>query len=230
MAFVFEIPSLLEICGKFACPPEVQSVAAENLAPSVFINTLQQGKKSLEAVQSLARMMPDEKSVEWAVGSAKMGGAAAGLSDEEMKALDAALDWAENPGTEAQATAFNAAQGLSPSSPSYWAANAAAFAQPATELPAAPELAAMAGDASSHFAAGAVLLAAGQAATGASAGIPQMAMEVPIPQGAVAQAMGEVVVPEVAAMTPKQLEETAKLLEPFIKKGLEIAETVPGWS
>ncbi|OKY76432.1 MAG: hypothetical protein BM485_04135 [Desulfobulbaceae bacterium DB1] len=224
MAFVFEIPSLLEICGKFACPPEVQSVAAENLAPSVFINTLQQGKKSLEAVHSLARMMPDEKSVEWAVGSAKMGGAVAGLSDEEMKALDAALDWAENPGTEAQATAFNAAQGLSPSSPSYWAANAAAFAQPATEL------AAMAGDASSHFAAGAVLLAAGQAATGASAGIPQTAMEVPIPQGAVAQAMGEAAVPEVAAMTPKQLEETAKLLEPFIKKGLEIAETVPGWS
>ncbi|MFH1216448.1 MAG: hypothetical protein V1706_08100 [Pseudomonadota bacterium] len=229
MAFAFEIPNLLDICGKFQCGPELQALAAENLPPSEFINTLQQGKKSLEAVQSLARMMPDEKSVEWAVQSAKMGGEATGLSDEEMKALDAAMGWAQNPGAEAQAAALTAAQGLPASSPSYWAANAAGFAQPATDL-ASPELAAMAGDASSNFAAGTVLLAAGQAA-GYPAEIPQMALDLPTAEAVAEQAMGEVAaMPEGTALTPKQLEETAKLLEPFIQNGLEIAKTVPGWS
>lgn len=241
MAFSFEFPSLLDVCSKFNCPPEVASLAAENLAPAEFINALQAEQKSVEAVQALSRMLPDEKSVEWAVESAKIGGESVALAEEELQALEAALDWANDPCKEAQAVVLDAVKELSPASPSYWAANAAAVSEvPAelTELGKVAEVTEAVGDASSQFAAGAVLLAANQVSTGTPVEIPEVAMEVAqdLPQAKSADivtALEEMVdfeMPEIVEMTPKEIQEAAKLLEPFIENGKKIASTLPGWA
>lgn len=179
----------MDICSKFNCSPEVQTLASEELLPSEFIGLLQKEKKSVEAVQALSRTMPKEKAVEWAAQSAKIGGESAGLSEQEAAALEAAAEWAGNPCAETQKKALEAAKGLPLTSPSYWTAQAAGHSDMTAQL-AGGKAAVEAGqdvqgidvekitgageDTTAQFASGAVLLAANQVLQGGAVEVPQM--------------------------------------------------------
>jgi hypothetical protein len=228
MALSFDIPSLLDVCSKFNCSPEVKAMASENLSPSQFIKALQEQKKSVEAVQALSRTMPKEKAVEWAAQSAQIAGETAGITNEEVAALDAARKWAENTCEETKKAALGAAEGLPESSPSYWAANAAGFSDPASQMAEAGEILGAAEDATAHFSSGAVLLSASQVAPVEQIEIAEAASKAIETPADVPELLEEV--SQVKEMTPEQIEKTADLLEPFINNGLEIAKSVPGWS
>lgn len=189
MAFSFEIPKLMDVCSKFTCSSEVQSLAAEELSPSEFISLLQEEKKSMEAVQTLSRTMPKEKAVEWAGQSAKIGGESAGLSEQEAAALKAAAEWADNPCVETQKSALEAAKGLPQTSPSYWTAQAAGHSDATAQLAGVnaaleagqdvqgidiEKIAGAGEDTTAQFSSGAVLLAANQVLQGGQVEVPEM--------------------------------------------------------
>lgn len=228
MAVSFSIPSLADVCSRFPCSPDVQALASQNLPPSQFIKTLQQQKKSVEAVQALSRTMPKEKAVEWAAQSAQTAGESAGISKEEAASLDAARSWAKNPCEETRQAALVSTEGLPESSPAYWTGKAAGFSDPASQMPEAAQALGAADDATAQFSSGAVLLSAKEVAGGEklnTAAVSNQAADTPAD---VSEAVEQVAQAE--EMTPEQINKTAQVLEPFINKGLEIAKSTPGWS
>ena len=230
----FQIPSALEICEKFPCKPEVKALAAEYPKPADFISALQQENMSVDAVQALARSMPKDKAVEWASQSARMAGEKAGLSPEEQNALEATEAWVSSPEAANAAAAASAAADLPADSPAGWAANAAAFAE-GVEVPEEATLTETGGDLTEHFSASSVMLSAAQMSP---EGIPEMPEVPEMPALAealptddlIAEGMDQLVeTPPPPEMTPKELTQAAKYLEPFIDLGIKLAQTVPGW-
>jgi len=228
VALSFFIPSLLDVCNKFKCPADVKALASQNLSPSQFIKTLQEQKKSVEAVQALSRTMPKEKAVEWAAQSAEIPGKRAGISNEEMASLNAAREWVANPCEETRKAALAAAEGLPETSPAYWTANAAGFSEPASQMAEAGQVLGTAEDATAHFSSGAVLLSANQVASAEKIEAAQAVGQAVDTPAAVPKVLEKIA--QVQEMTPEQITKTADALEPFINNGLEIAKGIPGWS
>lgn len=228
-------PGMIDICQKFPCPPEAMALAAQYSTPAVFIDKLRKAKLSQEAVQVLARFLPKEKAVEWAALSARKAGASAGISPEELKAIEAAEAWVLNPSEDNRLVAADAVSAVSPTTPASWVANAAAFSKelevPEGELP--PEISS---DLTAHFVAGAVMLAAAMLS---STALPEIlkAKELfhNLSQGAGVASLAENAGDQLAPMPPppemilKQKKEAANLLDPFLEMGIAIAQSVPGW-
>ncbi len=231
------LTSIAEICKKFPCSPEAMALATQYPTPSIFIDKLRKAKLSQEAVQVLARFLPKEKAVEWAALSARKAGASAGISPEELKAIEAAEAWALNPSEDNRLVAADAVSAVSPTTPASLVANAAAFSKeleiPEGELPLE-----MSSDLTAHFVAGAVMLAAAMLS---STALPEIlkAKELfhNLSQGAgLVASLAENAGDQLAPMSPppemilKQKKEAANLLDPFLEMGIAIAQSVPGWS
>lgn len=228
---------LVAICQKFGCPPKVIELASQTAKPSEFIAQLRAENMGQEAVQSLSRMMPKEKAVEWAEQSARVSGEQAGLSPEEVKALDAAKAWSANPTEEARSAAAAAAAKLPANSPSMWAANAAAFSKPMS-LPEGAVPLAMADDLTAQMAAGSVQLSAAKLSP---TGVPDLAMpefpqaptmpKIPnIPETPVIENFQQEVVVKTEELTTEQRTQMTKQLELFLDKGISLAKSSPNWS
>jgi len=236
MSEQFHIPNALEICEKFPCKPEVKALAAEYPKPSEFISALQKENMSVDAVQALARSMPKEKAVEWASQSARMASENTGLSPEEQNALEATDAWIANPDAANSAAAAGAAADLPAESPAGWAANAAAFAD-GVEVPEEATIPEAGEDLTGHFSASSVLLSAAKMSP-EGIQVPEMpeVPEMPALAGElptddlVAEGVDQLMeTPPPPEMTPKELTQAAKYLEPFIDLGIKLAQTVPGW-
>ena len=236
MNIPFQSPSMAEICTKFPCDPDVAALATEYPTPAVFIDKLQAQQKSPEAVQALARFLPKEQAVDWAAQSSRLAGEQTALLPEEESALVAVETWVANPNEENRLAAAQAAEALQPQSPAYWTANAATFSEgvdvPEGELPLTSS-----DDLTAHFSSGAVLLAAAKTSPG---GVPEISDVPPLPDMAIAAAEPpenplaqalerSTATPQPPAMEPEQRAEVSKTLEPFLKLGTDLAQSVPGW-
>jgi hypothetical protein len=211
------------------------ALAAEQPAPSAFIDMLQSNKLYGDAVQTLARFLPKENAVQWAIESAQLAGERTVILPEEQSVLDVVAGWVANPIAANGEAAATAAADLPATSPAYWSAQAAAFAE-GVEMPADGVPLDGGDNLTAHFAAGAVLLAAAKVSPG---GVPELpaAPALADPQKAAVDADG-LGTPAAAQMTPPasatpeasaQLAEAGKYIEPFLKLGLALAQTVPGW-
>jgi len=75
------------------------------------------------------------------------------------------------------------------------------------------------------------LLAAQQTSSGAPLEIPGAVTDKPFQVTEDPPSFDpKIQVPDIEPMTSEQEEQTSKILEPFIQKGLEIAESLKGWS
>jgi hypothetical protein len=230
---------LVAICQRFECSPKAIELAMQCTKPSEFIAALRAENMGPDAIQSLSRMMPKEKAVEWAEQSARLAGEKAGLSPEEVKALDAAQAWSANPTDDARRAAATAAAKLPANSPAMWAANAAAFSEPmAVPKGVGPLLAT--DDLTAQMATGSVQLSAAKLSPGGVPellkapeipGVPKMPEmnKLPLDQSTLL-AVQEAVLPQAMVMTSEQCAQTTKMVDPFLDLGVKFAELVPGWS
>lgn len=216
----FNLPA---ICHKFGASPKVMEMAGQCAKPSELIAQLRADNMGREAVQALSRMMPKEKAVEWAEQSARMSGEQAGLSDDEVTALDAVKTWSANPTEEARTAVSEAAAKLPANSPAMWAANAAAFAKP-MPLPEGAVPLPMADDLTAQMAVGSVQLSAAKLSP---AGVPELPKIPPMPT---VPDMQQIVVEKAKALSAEQQAEATKQLDPFLDMGVKLVESSPGWS
>jgi hypothetical protein len=231
-----QLTNMLDICKKFSSAADVMALAAKYSSPSAGISKMQKEKMSQEAVQALARFLPKEKAVDWAIQSARKAGEKVGLLPAESKALEAAQAWAASPVEVNRVAAATAAATLPANSPTAWAAHAAALSA-GVESPAGGVSPAISDDLTAHCAAGAVLLAAAKLSPDGVPEVPQVSAPtdntlqmLPNPDGLLRQSAAQVSVPsQPQPMTRRQLREAAKRLAPFIELGMTLAKTVPGW-
>jgi hypothetical protein len=244
MSAVLTTFNLLAICQKFSASPKVMELASQYAKPSEFIAQLRANNFGQEAVQALSRMMPKEKAVAWAEQSARMAGEKAGLSAEEVKALDAAKAWSTHPSEKARAAAATAARKLPADSPAMWTANATAFSQP-MPLPEGAVPLPQADDLTAQMAAGSVQLSAAKVSPAGIPTIPpppemSIVPEIPqmpeVPKLSEIPKLPEVPKPEQVAMakleemTTEQRAQITKQLDPFLEMGVKIVQLLPGWS
>jgi hypothetical protein len=227
---------MVDICKKFSSAQEVLTLAAKYTRPSEGVSKMRKERMSQEAVQTLARFLPKEKAVDWAVQSAYKAGEKFGILPAEHKALAAAQTWASSPSEASRVAAATAAAELPANSPAAWAAHAAAFSA-GVGSPEDGVSPAISDDLTAHCAAGAVLLAAAKTSPDGVPEVPQVAAPAdhPLqtslaPAALLAQAVEQPSAPsQPQPMTRKQLRDAARLLEPFIELGVALAKTVPGW-
>lgn len=190
----------------------------------------------LEAVQVLARYLPKEQAVAWSAQSARLAGEHTGLSMAERNALDTTEVWAASPSPANQRAAVDAANSLQANSPAFWATQAVAFAD-GVEVPEGSPPLPGSEDLTAHCAAGAVLLAAAQTTPDGVPAVPTGTAPSDSPGFAAANAqaletqMAEQLVNPVesSAMPSEQRAAANKYLEPFLKLGMALAQSVPGW-
>jgi len=208
-------PTAAEIAQQTNPSPEAQKILAANpqQTPSEYLNALQEEQMGGEMTKTLAHGMPDREGVMWASQSAeKVSGS---LPPEDVQALKAAQAWVQNPTDANQAAAAAAAAKTDLQGPGAWAAQGAAWSQPAT--PAATAAPTAMPRMTPDAVVGAVLLAAAIKANPAVA-VPKVqapAMTVlETPQ--LADAAPAVIPPEVKAQMFQEQ-------HPFIASGIDIA-------
>jgi hypothetical protein len=160
-------PRASDLVAKFKPSPEGRALLQTGQSSSDYINSLQQNKQPMDALNALAHAMRERDAVFWACQSAEQ--VADKLNGPDRAALAAAQAWLGNPAPDTRAAAAKAATKTDFSGPGAWAAQAAAWAKvPGAPAPAdlgkvAP--AAPAGSSAPSLAAsavaGSVLLAAG---------------------------------------------------------------------
>jgi hypothetical protein len=231
-----QLTNMLDICKKFSSAADVMALAAKYSSPSAGIGKMQKEKMSQEAVQALARFLPKEKAVDWAIQSARKAGEKVGLLPAESKALEAAQAWAASPSEAGRAAAAAAATELPANSPAAWAAHAAAFSA-GVGSPEGGVSPAISDDLTAHCTVGAVLLAAAKLSPDGVPEVPQVSASsanplqmLAKPDDLLGQSVEQPSAPsEPQPMTRKQLREAAKRLAPFIELGMTLAKAVPGW-
>ena len=221
---------MIDVCGKFSCPPETLTLAQEYPEPAAFIAQLRGMNMNQEAVEAMARILPPEKSVEWAEVCAQMAGEKAGISTEELQALDAAKAWSLDPTDVNRMDAEFAAGNLPPNTPAMWVANAAAWSEP-FEFPADTVPLPFASDLTARAVVGAVRLSAAMIGAGRPIEIPSLSKEslggaISVQGDSTSGAMWS----QANAMTPEQFEMSSKLLDPLVEKGVGLAQGLPNWS
>ena len=223
--------SMEDICSNFDCPPEALKIAQEFPEPSACIAQLRVSGMSDEAVQALARVLPPEKGVEWAEWSAQLAGEKVEFSAEELEALEAAKMWAIDPSEANRLDAEFAATKVPSHTPAMWAAHAASWSKQ-IELPEPAAPLPYAGDLTARAVVGAVRLSAALFETGK-----------PIePWNFSGNAVGDdwtvegrdmamgTLREQAMNLTADQKAEAAKLLDPFLDKGVDIAGSVDGFT
>jgi hypothetical protein len=227
---------MADICQQLSCASEVTALATENPAPSGFMASLQEEQLYLEAVQILARYLPKEKAVQWSAQSARLAGESTGLSAAEDNALGATEAWATSPSSTKQMAVADSAHGLQANSPTFWTTQAVAFAD-GVEVPEGSPPLQGSEDLTAHCAAGAVLLAAAQTTPDGVPAVPEGSApsDSPMSASANSQALETQMAEQLeasqqpSAMPSEQRAAANKSLEPFLKLGLALAQTVPGW-
>jgi hypothetical protein len=235
-------PTAAGICQAFPLQPESSQLLTPTQTPAEYLQTLQQHHQSEDSIKLLAHGMPDRESTWWATQSAQKVANPANAADQE--AIQAAETWVKNPSAATQQQAAAAAAKTDYQTPGAWAAQAAAWAQApgsgagipgAPPIPAAPGMPAAptAPRLTPHAASGAVMLAAAMSAQPLPAkphfqAAPLPAMEKPA-LVAPTLAMPKPAIPPTPP-TPQQKAEMAKIHEPFIKTGTDIASGRNTWT
>jgi hypothetical protein len=205
--------------------------------PSQYLNALQQKHMGPDMVKTLAHGMPDREGVHWAAQSAEK--VSEKLPPHELDAMKAAQAWVKNPTPANQTAASAAAAKTNFQGPGAWAAQGAAWAQPATATPGAGAAPAAAASAAArltpHAVSGAVLSAAAIKANPALAlpAVKAPAMQMPTLAAPTLQA------PQLAApqapqtppptVPPAVQAQTFKEQHPFIALGLDVATGKNSW-
>lgn len=197
--------------------PAALEVLTPQQSPSGYLGALQEKQLGGDMVKVLAHGMPDREGVFWAAKSAEK--VANQLPPVEVAAMQAAQAWARNPTPAAKAAAQMAAGKTELLGPGGMAAQAAAWANPAS--PSAPRLA-------PHASGSAVMMAA------AIIAFPKLAAPKPtVPTVTVPMLpklpLADLVVPPpalpapTAVVPPEVAAQTFQGQYPFIAMGLDIA-------
>ena len=210
-------PSAAQIAKDSQPSPAAQALLTPQQTPSQYLNVLQEKQMGPEMVKTLAHGMPDREGVGWAAKSAEK--VADKLPPDDLGAMRAAQAWVKSPTPETQAAAGAAAAKTNFSGPGAWAAQGAAWANPAPSA-AAPRL-------TPHAVTGAVQLAAAIQAnpalatpTVASAAIPAAAPVAPALQAPAAA----LAAPQAPPVVPPAVQAQAfQQQHPFIAMGIDIA-------
>lgn len=214
-------------------------VVDPNLSMQENVEALQKHGLQGDAVDYMAKEMPSDQGVTWAADSAEQ--VKDGFAPADLQAIDAAKAYAANPSPEAAAAAQQAAAASGHQSPGSWAAQSAAYAgTPEISMPTIPELAASetatatasattipsnvpaANELSAQATSGAVK----QAAAMTRAPLPvEPTADLPETLLAVDELPTEDTLPtEPPLLTMKELKAVNQSLDPFIERGLAIAE------
>jgi hypothetical protein len=244
-------PTAAGICQEFEPQPESRQLLTPAQTPNEYLQTLQAHDQSEDSIKLLAHGMPERESTWWATQSARKVADPGNAADQAaIKAADA---WVKNPSPETQEQAAAAAAKTDYQTPGAWAAQAAAWSQPQPPVsapnalpspavppppgtPVIPRL-------TPHAVSGAVMLAAAQSATKVPSVPPAPAMpamptapkiQAPVFQKPVLPDFKapKLALPEKPALppTPQQKAATAKIHEPFIKMGTDIASGRNSWA
>lgn len=223
-----QAPTAADLATKFKPSAGGQALLKPGQTPREYLQSLQEHRQSMDAVNVLAHGMPERDSVSWACQSSqKVSGK---LNPADHSALSAAQEWVKNPSPQTQAAAAAAAKKTDYTGPGAWAAQAAAWSKaPAPAGPGIPKAPAAPGAPSLPGAAvaGSVLLAAGLVQRPPMPTAPQAPAAPTIPTAPALPAIPSV--PQVAAPaapaapTPPPPPELTPLLDPFIALGITIA-------
>jgi hypothetical protein len=122
--------------------PGAQQVLAANpqQTPPQYLSTLQDKQMGDDMVKTMAHGMPDREGVHWATQCTDK--VSDKLPPEDRAANQAAQTWVKNPTPQNKAAAAAAATKTNYRGPGAWAAQGAAWSQPATAAPTQPGAAA----------------------------------------------------------------------------------------
>lgn len=234
----FKASSPQEMPPTFKPQPEAQALMKPGQSSAEYLQSLEDNKQSMDAVNMMAHGMPERESVWWACQSSqKVSG---NLNTADTSALTAAQNWVKNPTPHNQTAAAAAAARTDKTGPGGWAAQAAAWAKPAASPPAAsgapaltgagtqaPAAAAPEGLAASAVA-GSVLLAAGLAngPPMAEANLPSRAA----PTSPVPKLATQPTTPAATTIPPVDQDKLAKSLKPFLDLGKDVASGQNTWA
>jgi hypothetical protein len=222
-------PTAADICKTSKPSPAAQALLKPQQTPPQYLSTLQDHHMGTDMVNTMAHGMSDHDGVNWAAQSA--GKVSDKLPPHEVTAMKAAQEWVKNPTPTNQAAAGAAAGKTEYRGPGSWAAQGAAWAQPAKPAgasgAAAPRL-------TPHAVSGAVLSAAAIKANPSlaaptakvpAAQAPQLqAPAVNAPKAQQPQIPAAPTAPTAPATVPPSVQaHTFKQQHPFISMGLDIA-------
>ena len=218
-------PTAADVCKGFKPQPAAQALMQPNHTPAEYLNVLEQKKMSGDAINVLAHGMPERESVHYACQSSQK--VAGQMAPADKNALEAAQAWVKNPSEATKAKAAAAAAKTDHQGPGAWAAQAAAFSS-------SPTGAAPAAGLTGHAASGSVQLASAMANKPAAPQAPvtqSPALKAPVLAAPTSEAP-KLAQPELtpSPMTVAQQEEAAKVHQPFIDLGKDIASGKNSWA
>jgi len=225
----FNTSSGAELAAKANVHPDSQALLKPGMTSSEYIHTLEGKKQSVDAVKALAHGMPERDSVSWACQSSQK--VADKLNPQELAATKAAEEWVKSPTDANKMAAGEAASRTDFKGPGGWAAQAAAWSQ----KPAPAAGSALAGGATSvptratatpatstltpAAVSGVVLLAAGLCNRPAMSPPQKPNLQAP----PVTAPPAEILADSKTQVPPVDQSKMAKLLQPFIDLGKDIA-------
>jgi hypothetical protein len=219
-----QAPTAAEVCQKFKPQPAAQALLKPEQTPGQYLQVLEKNKMGPDSVNLLAHGMPERESVWWSCQSSQQ--VAGKLNAPDRGALAAAEAWVKNPTPETKLAAAAAAAKTDMTGPGAWAAQAAAWTEP--PAPAIPGAPAPPSGLAAPAVAGSVMLAAGlvnRPAMPESPAPKQPVLEVPTlakPELATPVAQAEV--------PPVDQNKQAKMLQPFVDLGKDVASGQNTWA
>ncbi len=114
-----------EICREFELDPAAKALLVPGQNPTDFLQALEKGRLSGEAVKLIAYGLPEREAVWWLCQSARV--VEASLNQAEKDALAAAEAWVKDPSPENKLAAGETADETEMMGPGSWAAQAAAW-------------------------------------------------------------------------------------------------------
>jgi hypothetical protein len=124
----------VEICREFELDPAAKALLVPGQNPTDFLQALEKGRLSGEAVKLLAYGLPEREAVWWLCQSSRV--VETNLNQAERDALIAAEKWVKDPSPANKEAAGEAAARTDMTGPGGWAAQAAAWStHPAPYVP-----------------------------------------------------------------------------------------------
>lgn len=220
-------PTAAQIAQTSNPSPAALELLTPQQTPAEYLQVLQDQQMGDEMVKTMAHGMPDQEGVMWASQSAEQ--VSGQLPPEEVNALKAAQAWAKSPTPANQAAAATAAAQTNYQGPGAWAAQGAAWSQPAVAAPTVPGVAAPAVPAAAlprmtpHAVAGAVLLASAIKANPAMAAPKMPSLQAPTLAAPVPPELAANIPQAPAVVPPAVKAQVFRQQHPFIASGLDIA-------
>jgi len=228
-------PKASQVVQGFKPQPEAQALLKPDHTPAQYLDVLEKNNLSEDAVKTMAHGMPERESVWYACQSSQR--VAGKLPPSDKAALGAAESWVKNPTPATRAQAASAAAKTDFNSPGGWAAQAAAFSTTTPGVPAAPVVPGVnPASLTPQAASGSVLLAAAMENNAKIPKVPSPNLpampEVPsINKPAVPKLPAIPATPTPApGMTAKQLADSAKVHQPYLDLGKDIASGRNSWA